>query len=105
MIAHGAYRGDVDAGAVRDVRGDGDSVPTRNCAISPIGFWVADKPMRTSGRPARLSSRASESARWLPRLFDASAWISSTMTVRVVASIVRPDSEPSSTYSDSGVVT
>jgi hypothetical protein len=27
------------------------------------------------------------------------------MTVRVVASIVRPDSEPSSTYSDSGVVT
>ena len=27
------------------------------------------------------------------------------MTVRVVASIARPDSEPSSTYSDSGVVT
>ena len=27
------------------------------------------------------------------------------MTVRVVDSILRPDSEPSSTYSDSGVVT
>ena len=38
--------------------------------------------------PTRPSRRASESARWLPRLFDASAWISSTMTVRVVASIV-----------------
>ena len=35
----------------------------------------------------------------------ASAWISSTITVRVVESILRPDSEPSSTYSDSGVVT
>ena len=33
------------------------------------------------------------------------AWISSTITVRVDASIARPESEPSSTYSDSGVVT
>ena len=46
--------------------------------------------MRTSGRPTSASRRASDSARWLPRLFDASAWISSTMTVRVVASIVAP---------------
>ena len=73
--------------------------------MSSIGFCVAERPILVSGRSTSASSRASDSARWLPRLFDASAWISSTMIVRVVASILRPDSEPSSTYSDSGVVT
>ncbi|MNR36416.1 hypothetical protein D3C85_1543290 [compost metagenome] len=33
------------------------------------------------------------------------AWISSTITVCAVPSICRPESEPSSTYRDSGVVT
>ena len=54
---------------------------------------------------SRAASRSSDSARWLPRLLPARAWISSTITVRVVASILRPDSDPSSTYNDSGVVT
>ena len=79
--------------------------PTRNRAISSIGFCVADSPMRTGGFGVSAASRSSDSARWLPRLLPASAWISSTITVRVVDSIARPDSEPSSTYSDSGVVT
>ena len=36
---------------------------------------------------------------------SASAWISSTITLRTVPSIARPEAEPSSTYNDSGVVT
>ena len=47
--------------------------------------------------PHSAARRSSESARCAPRLFGATAWISSTMTERVVASIWRPDSEPSST--------
>ena len=69
--------------------------PTRNRATSSIGFCVAESPMRSSGSPQSAASRSSESARWLPRLFGAIAWISSTITVRVVASMSRPDSEPS----------
>ena len=65
--------------------------------MSSIGFCVADSPIRVGGRAVSAASRASDSARWLPRLFAASAWISSTITVRVVASIRRPDSDPSST--------
>ena len=45
------------------------------------------------------------SARCEPRLSRASAWISSTITVRAVASILRLRSEVSITNSDSGVVT
>ena len=73
--------------------------------MSSIGFCVADSPMRTSSRPASASSRSSDNARCAPRLFGASAWISSTITVRVVASILRPDRLVSRMYSDSGVVT
>ncbi len=69
------------------------------------GFCVADRPMRTVRRPHRASSRSRLSARWLPRLLPATAWISSTITVRTFRSIARPLSEPSSTYSDSGVET
>ena len=79
--------------------------PTRNRATSSTGFCVADRPMRSSGRPHSASSRSSDSARWLPRLSSASAWISSTITLRTVPSIARPEAEPSSTYNDSGVVT
>jgi hypothetical protein len=81
------------------------AVPHRKRAISSIGFCVADSPMRTGGVGVSAARRSSVSARWLPRLLAASAWISSTITVRVVASMRRPDSEPRSTYSDSGVVT
>ena len=80
-------------------------VPTRNLPTSSMGFCVADRPMRVSRRPHSASSRSSDSARWLPRLLAATAWISSTITVRAVARPARPESEPSSTYSDSGVVT
>src|SRR6516164_7860131 len=59
------------------------------------GTAVAGRPTRSSRSPQSAASRSSESARWVPRLFAASAWISSTITVRVVASIARPDSEPS----------
>ena len=60
--------------------------------------------MRLTRCGHRACRRSSESIRWLPRLFGTSAWISSTITVRTLASIARPDAEPSSTYSDSGVV-
>ena len=65
-------------------------------ATSSSGFCVAERPMRWTGWPASASSRSSESARWLPRLSRASAWISSTMTVETVRSIPRPPSLVSS---------
>ncbi len=75
--------------------------PTRKRATSSIGFCVADRPMRTGRAPpcAMQSScnRSSDSARWLPRLLAAMAWISSTITLRTVDSILRPEAEPSST--------
>jgi hypothetical protein len=79
--------------------------PTRNFATSSIGFCVADKPMRCNGRWHSASSRSSVSARCAPRLLAATAWISSTITLRTLLSMSRPDNEPISTYSDSGVVT
>ncbi|MCW0424320.1 hypothetical protein NB713_002263 [Xanthomonas sacchari] len=81
------------------------ALPTRKRATDSIGFCVADRPMRSGGTSHSCCRRCSDSARWLPRLFAASAWISSTITVRTWRSVSRPDTEPSSTYSDSGVVT
>ena len=80
-------------------------VPARKCATVDKGFCVADRPMRTGGVSHKASSRSRLSDRWLPRLLPATAWISSTITVRTPASMARPLSEPSSTYSDSGVDT
>ena len=54
---------------------------------------------------ARASSRSSDSARCEPRLSSTRAWISSTITVRVVRSIPRPRSLVRRMYRDSGVVT
>jgi hypothetical protein len=80
--------------------------PTRKRAISSIGFCVAERPIRPRrcGSPrscacasVSAASRSSESARWLPRLLAATAWISSTITARTVASIARLRGEPSST--------
>ena len=79
--------------------------PTRKRATSSIGFCVADRPTRVNCPPVRCCNRSRESARCAPRLFGAMAWISSTMTVRVLASILRPDTLVSRMYSDSGVVT
>ena len=46
--------------------------------------------MRSSRSPHSAARRSSDSARCEPRLFGARAWISSTITVRVVFSIARP---------------
>ena len=54
--------------------------PTRKRPTSSSGRWVADSPIRCTGRPASCSSRSSVSARWAPRLVCATAWISSTIT-------------------------
>ena len=70
-----------------------------------MGFCVADKPIRCRRRWHSDSSRSSDSARCAPRLLPATAWISSTITLRVLFSISRPEAEPSRMYSDSGVVT
>ena len=55
--------------------------------------------------PQSASSRSSESIRCEPRLLPATECSSSTMTLRTLFSIVRPDSEVSRMKSDSGVVT
>ena len=47
--------------------------PTKNFAISSIGFCVAESPIRAGGFSVSAANRSSESARWLPRLFAASA--------------------------------
>ena len=89
--------------------------PTRNRPISSSGFCVADRPIRcicspvhAPGRSVGSSSRSavsrsSVSARWLPRLVPATAWISSTITVSTPVSISRAP-EVSIRNSDSGVV-
>ena len=73
--------------------GCGCPVPTRNCAISSIGRCVADSPIRCGRLPISASSRARVRARWLPRLSRATAWISSTITVRTDRSISRARSD------------
>src|SRR5881396_80970 len=77
----------------RFLAGTGQPAPTRNCAISSIGRCVADRPIRCGRFPIRASSRASDRARWLPRLSRATAWISSTITVRTDRSMSRARSD------------
>src|SRR5260370_42261817 len=90
--------------------------PTRNFATASIGFWVADKPMRCkeeagqcfpadSGPLTSAANRSMLNAKCDPRRLLNTAWISSTINVREVASSFRPDAEVSSRYNDSGVVT
>ena len=79
--------------------------PVRNAVNVAIGFVVAEMPTRVGGAAQRAVNRSSESARCAPRLLPATAWISSTITVRTVLSICRPDADVSRMYSDSGVVT
>ena len=72
----------------------------------PRAASAAALPDDTPASPAQsASSRSRVSARCAPRLSPATAWISSTMTVRVRASAFRPDSLVSRMWSDSGVVT
>ena len=61
-----------------------------------MGFCVADRPILWIGCAALAARRSSVSDRCAPRLVCATAWISSTITVRTVVSISRPDALVSS---------
>ena len=70
--------------------------PTSSRAIASIGRWVADRPTRCTGCPATCASRSRVRVRCEPRLFPATAWISSTITVRALRSMARLRSAVSS---------
>ena len=61
--------------------------------------------MRVSGPEVSRSSRSTDRARWDPRLFPTSAWISSMMSVCTFGRMRRPPALVSSRYRLSGVVT
>ena len=65
--------------------------PSKNSAIFSIGFWVAEMPMRFGGDGHKAASRSSDNIRCAPRLLSATACSSSTITVRTVPSMSRPD--------------
>ena len=81
MIATSAAGSAVRRGADQEMR-DG---------IESASAWPRGR-CAAGGRRTKRASRSSDSARWAPRLFGATAWISSTITVRALASIARPDS-------------
>ncbi len=78
--------------------------PTSSRAMISIGRTVAERPTRCTGASATCASRSRVRARCEPRLFAATAWISSTMTVRVLRSMDLLRSAVTRRYSDSGVV-
>ena len=82
-----------------------EPAPTRRRATASMGRWVAESPIRCGEAAATWWRRSSVSARCDPRLFPATAWISSTMIVSTPASIRRERSAVSNRYRDSGVVT
>ena len=84
--------------------GSGAPEPVSRSATSEMGRCVADSPTRWGRGPQANSTRSSVRARCDPRLSRATAWISSTMIVSTVASIVRLRAAVTSRYSDSGVV-
>ena len=65
--------------------------PPRNRATSACGRTVADRPIRCAGFFSNASSRSSERARCAPRLVEATACTSSTMTVSTFRSVSRAD--------------
>jgi hypothetical protein len=81
--------------------------PTMKRPTSSSGFWVALSPMRCGSRPCSSPtsalSRSRVSARCAPRLVEATAWISSTMTASTSRSTSRA-CEVNMRYNDSGVV-
>ena len=82
------------------------SWPPRKRAISASGRCVADRPIRWRLPPApdtRRSRRSRLSARCVPRLVPATAWISLTITARMSVRISVPR-EVRSRYRLSGVV-
>ena len=69
------------------------SWPPRKRATSESGRWVAESPMRWRAPPSSATTRSRRSierARCAPRLVAATAWISSTITERMPASISVP---------------
>ena len=64
---------------------------SRSAARSPRARCAGGA--RPPAAATSASRRSSESARWAPRLSPATAWISSTITVRTPASPRRPDSD------------
>jgi len=79
------------------------SAPPRKRPTSSSGRCVADRPMRCGCTLVSSHRRSRLSARWLPRLVDATEWISSTMSHRTEASILRA-ALVRMRNSDSGVV-
>jgi hypothetical protein len=91
------------ASTIRQVR----EGPTMKRPTSSSGFCVADSPIRCGSRPCSsitsALSRSSVSAMCAPRLVEATAWISSTITDSTSRSTSRaPD--VNMRYNDSGVV-
>ena len=77
--------------------------PTMKRPTSSSGFCVALRPMRWGSWSLSSDRRSSVSARCAPRLVEATAWISSTITDSTPRSISRA-CEVRIRYSDSGVV-
>ena len=71
----------------------------RSASAWPTGRCARAAPAVSAAR------RSSESARWLPRLLRRARGSRRRSPCASWTSIARPDAEPSSTYSDSGVVT
>ena len=69
----------------------GSANPPRNRAISSSGRWVADSPIRCTGRPVSASRRSSDSIRCAPRFVAATEWISSRITVSTPRSVSRAE--------------
>ena len=63
--------------------------PTSSRAMASMGRCVAESPIRCGRSAATWSRRSRVSARWDPRLFPATAWISSTMTACTPPRIAR----------------
>ena len=90
-----AHVTDIHDGAVR--RAIGAQVAradeeARHIVDGFLGGGQPDAAQAAAGEGLQALERVS--ARCAPRLLPATAWISSTITVRVVASICRPDCEP-----------
>ena len=89
-----------EEGGLTTVTGD---APPRNAATPSTGRTVADSPTRCAGRGSKASRRSRLTARWAPRFVPATAWTSSTMTVRTPCRVSRAR-DVSMRKRDSGVV-
>ncbi len=93
-ISTGRHRNDPSSLRVR---------PPRNREISSNGRWVAESPIRWTGRAMRCSKRSRLNAMCAPRLVPATEWISSMMTASTLRNVSRA-AEVNIKNNDSGVV-